>query len=73
MTVVQLVIKPKKETREYNGYKYVLQFDPHGLDAERWMWTVLYTRTYEYIGRSPTIESASRAAQRRIRELQKDE
>jgi hypothetical protein len=65
-------IRPKMETRQYLGQRYVLQFDPHAPPDERWHWTVKYTETFEFRGSMPTIEKAAKAAMKRIRELVRD-
>jgi len=62
-------VSPKVEHGMYMGHRYVLRFDPNGPPDERWVWLVKYTCVYEYYGEAATIQAASRAAKRQIREL----
>lgn len=62
-------VKPKIESRAYQGHRYILRFDPNAPPNLRWTWTVKYTRTYEYIGSCSDLDKASRQAEKKIREL----
>jgi len=59
-------VKPKTETRHHRGQRYILEFDPHAPSDHRWVWRATVTRAYEFIGNGSTIETAARAARKRI-------
>lgn len=59
-------VKPKTETRYHKGHYFVLEYDPNAPDGQRWVWRSVVTKRYEFYGSHATIESAARAAKRRI-------
>ena len=63
-------IKPKSESRTHNGHRFVLRFDPHAPEKNRWHWTLKFTRVFEYRGSGPTIEAAAKAAKKQIEALE---
>jgi len=66
-------IRPKMESRAYEGHRYILRFDPNADASDRWHWTVKFTQTYEYHGAAASIEAATKAAKKRIRDLVRSE
>jgi hypothetical protein len=62
-------IPPKTATFEHGGQRYTCRFDPNAPPDKRWVWTVAYTRTYQYFGHASTMEGASSNARRQIHKL----
>lgn len=69
MSVVQ--IKPKSESGMHSGQRYICSYDPNAPTENAWVWRVMFTRTYNYVGSAPTQVLASRAAKRKIIALNK--
>jgi hypothetical protein len=61
--------KPKEESHNYRGQRYMLRFDPHASENQQWTWTVSYTIVYPYYGSASSLPNAKRAAERKIRTL----
>lgn len=66
-------IPPKREEYEHAGLKYRCIYDQNAPPDKRWVWIVEQVITLKYVGDSPTIEAAARAARRKIHELNKKE
>jgi hypothetical protein len=71
--VVPINTIPKRESYNYEGQRYILQFEPNAPPNERWSWMVSFTSVYQFFGRAPTIDVAGRQARTKIRQLQKRE
>lgn len=67
--VVQLQIKPKEVTHEYEGQKYTCTFDPNAPSESCWVWQVRYTQVYKLIGNAPTLALAITRAKRKIHSM----
>ena len=62
-------VKPKEESHNYRGQRFILRFDPHASEFQQWTWTVSYTVVYPYFGSASSLSQAKRAAERKIRTL----
>jgi hypothetical protein len=71
--VVELQIKPKEVTHEYEGQKYSCKFDPNAPTDRCWVWHVKYIQTYNIIGNAPTLALAVTRAQRKIHSMNSTE
>ncbi len=67
--VVQLNPKPKQESYNYEGQRYILKFEPNAPPGQRWSWCVVYTRSFQYFGSASDINTATNQAKARIRKL----
>lgn len=64
-------ITPKRVSGEYEGHRYTLVFDVHAEPDRRWFWVVHFTKVYDIPGAAPTLQQATNAARRSIREMKK--
>jgi len=62
-------IPPKTEAGMHMGQRFILRYDPHAPPDARWVWVVRFTRTYTFEGSAATLEAATKAAKRQIKEL----
>ena len=63
-------VKPKSEARTYKGHRYILTYNPDAAVISKWSWHLKFTRVYEFSGSCPTIEAASKAAQKQVESME---
>jgi len=59
-------VRPKSESRVYNGHRYTLSFKPTADILHRWEWKLKFTRIYEFAGSAATIDLAAKQAIKQV-------